>query len=75
MLSSQHRLYPRGLWLSRFTSYGIAAGIISGFVLYSFLNSHNLSGLLFLGAATGMMIGWISGKIKENHLKKEGKLY
>lgn len=75
MLSLQHRIYPRGLWLSRFTTLGIIAGAAAAFILYSFTDIDKLSGLLFTGAAAGMMLGWILGKIKEHQLKKEGKLY
>lgn len=74
-LSLQHGLYPKGLWLSRFTSFGIIIGVILSFIFYYILDSLLLSGLLILGAAAGMMVGWLLGKIKEHQIKKDGKLY
>lgn len=74
-LSSQHGLYAKGLWLSRFTGFGIIAGVLLGFILYSISNNLNLSGILILGAGAGMMIGWFLGKLKEYQIKKDGKLY
>lgn len=74
-LATQHGLYPKGLWLSRITSYGIITGVLAGFVSHALIENPDLPGLLILGATAGMMVGWILGKIKEHQLKKDGKLF
>lgn len=74
-LATRHGLYPKGLWLSRLTSYGIITGVLSGFIMHAFIDASELPGLLILGAAAGMMIGWILGKIKEHQIKKDAKLF
>lgn len=74
-LESKHGLFPKGLWLSRFSSFGIIFGLLGGFAVYAIFDQIVLSGILILGAAAGMMLGWILGKIKEHQLKKDGKLY
>ncbi len=75
ILTLKHGLYPKGLWLSRITGIGIISGVAAAFIFYSLANKIDLPWILFLGAATGMVMGWIIGKYKEYQLKKDDKLY
>lgn len=74
-LSSAHGIVPKGLNLSKMIVAGLIFGIGIAYVLHLTLASTELPGTLMSGAAIGMMIGWILGKLKESNLRKSGRLF
>ncbi|WP_026473578.1 hypothetical protein [Alkaliflexus imshenetskii] len=74
-LSSAHGIVPKGLNLSKMIVAGLIFGIGIAYVLHLTLASTELPGTLMSGAAIGMMVGWVLGKLKENNLRKTGKLF
>ena len=74
-LEQAHQTVPSGLWLSRFTVGGLAAGaLLSG--LYAWLvQHHDMGGLLLLGTVMGLAAGYAAGKFKEARLRKQKKSF
>ncbi|MDK2842829.1 MAG: hypothetical protein PWQ17_2335 [Anaerophaga sp.] len=74
-LKTEHRVFPKGLWLSRFVLMGILVGILGALITVVVVAGVVIGGVLFTGAFIGMLIGWIAGKNKERKIKKQNRLY
>jgi uncharacterized membrane protein len=74
-LRSEHKVFPKGLWLSRFVVMGILVGILGALITVVVAAGVVIGGVLFTGAFIGMLVGWIAGKNKERKFKKQNKLY
>ncbi len=74
-LTTVHQQRVKG----RLTSTYAAIGMLAGTAIttsYSWLSDgDNLIGMAGLGWAVGVLAGYITGKIKENNLSKNNKLY
>lgn len=74
-LQSDHGTTAKGLWLSRIVVIGLAIGVGGAYLANLLFPETEKSGLLVLGSVVGMMLGWISGKIYENQLRKRNKIF
>ncbi len=74
-LSHRHGFVAKGLWLARFTVAGLVTGILVGLAVGLTIVTLDLPGIIMLGAAVGLAIGWIGGKMKESTLRKKHKLF
>ena len=74
-LRTEHKVFPKGLWLSRFVLMGILVGILGALVTIVVAAGVVIGGVLFTGAFIGMLVGWIAGKNKERKIKKQNRLY
>lgn len=74
-LHSSHQIVAKGLWLSRIVALGLAAGILLAWLSNMIFTQTELKGLLISGATAGSMIGWVIGKLIENRLKKQNKIF
>jgi hypothetical protein len=74
-LHSSHQIVPKGLWLSRIVVMGLVAGIIVAWLSNMIFTQTELKGLLISGATAGSMTGWVIGKLFENRLKKQNKIF
>lgn len=74
-LSHKHGIVAKGLWLARFTVAGLITGILVGLAVGLTAITLDLPGIIMLGAAVGLAIGWIAGKMKESTLRKKHKLF
>ncbi|MGQ1946100.1 hypothetical protein ACT3CD_03225 [Geofilum sp. OHC36d9] len=74
-LHSSHQIVAKGLWLSRITVLGLVAGILLAWLSNMIFTQTELKGLLISGATVGSMAGWIIGKLFENRLKKQNKIF
>ncbi|PRY95795.1 hypothetical protein BY457_11912 [Marinilabilia salmonicolor] len=74
-LRSDHKVFPKGLWLSRFVLMGILVGILGALITIVVVAGVVIGGVLLTGAFIGMMVGWIAGKNKERKIKKQNRLY
>nr|WP_321405479.1 hypothetical protein [uncultured Carboxylicivirga sp.] len=74
-LKSEHRLHVRGRISATYATIGMLAGIIIG-ASYAWLSiESNYLAFISLGWLLGMLGGYIAGKIVENRLNKNNKLY
>lgn len=74
-LKSEHQLQVRGRLTASYTIIGIIIGVVL-FTVYTWLSSdENYTGFITLGLVAGMLGGYITGKIAENGLQKNNKLY
>ncbi|WP_016777503.1 hypothetical protein [Anaerophaga thermohalophila] len=74
-LRTEHKVFPKGLWLSRFVLMGILVGILGALLTIVVAAGVVIGGVLFTGAFIGMLVGWIAGKNKERKIKKQNRLY
>ncbi len=74
-LSHRHGIVAKGLWLARFTVAGRITGILVALAVGLSETTIDLPGILMLGAAAGLAIGWIGGKMKESTLRKKHQLF
>jgi len=74
-LSREHRIFPKGLVLSKHVGAALAMGIIISVIFSISTKADNLPGIIMLGATSGLAIGWITGKIKESLLRKKNRLF
>ncbi len=74
-LRAHHKVFPRGLWLSRFVFFGILVGILGALVTVFFVAGLVIGGILLTGGFIGMLVGWIAGKNKERRIKKQDRLF
>jgi hypothetical protein len=74
-LRSEHQVFPKGLWLSRFVLMGILVGLLGAFITIIVVAGVVIGGVMLTGAFIGMLVGWIAGKNKERRIKKQNRLY
>ncbi len=74
-LRSDHHVFPKGLWLSRFVLIGILVGLLGALFTILVVAGVVIGGVLLTGAFIGMLVGWIAGKNKERKIKKQNRLY
>ena len=74
-LRTDHQVFPKGLWLSRFVLMGVLVGLLGALITIVVVAGVVIGGVLLTGAFIGMMVGWIAGKSKEKRIKKQNRLY
>lgn len=74
-LRTEHKVFPKGLWLSRFVLIGILVGILGALITIVVVAGVVIGGILLTGAFIGMLAGWFAGKNKERKIKKQNRLY
>ncbi len=74
-LRSQHKVFPRGLWLSRFVLFGLLVGVLGALVTIFFVAGLVIGGVLLTGGFIGMIGGWLAGKNKERRIRKQNRLF
>ncbi|PWD99269.1 hypothetical protein [Marinilabilia rubra] len=74
-LRTDHQVFPKGLWLSRFVLMGILVGVLGALITIVVVAGVVIGGVLLTGAFIGMLVGWIAGKSKEKRIKKQNRLY
>ncbi len=74
-LRSIHKVFPKGLWLSRFVLIGILVGLLGALITIAVVAGVVIGGVLLTGAFIGMFAGWLAGKNKEKRIKKQNRLF
>jgi hypothetical protein len=74
-LRTEHKVFPKGLWLSRFVLMGILVGVLGALLTIVVVAGVVIGGVLLTGAFIGMLVGWFAGKTKERKIKKQNRLY
>ncbi|MBR8535696.1 hypothetical protein KDU71_09015 [Carboxylicivirga sediminis] len=74
-LKIEHKLQVSGRITSAYTAIGMALGAIIAFGVSLLLENANTLANVSIGWALGMLTGYMTGKITENKLKQDNKLY
>ncbi|MGQ1889065.1 hypothetical protein ACT29H_01335 [Thermophagus sp. OGC60D27] len=74
-LRTEHKVFPQGLWLSRFVLMGILVGLLGALITIVVAAGVVIGGILLTGAFIGMLAGWIAGKNKERKFRKQNRLF
>ncbi|MGM0376545.1 MAG: hypothetical protein ACQEQ0_07205 [Bacteroidota bacterium] len=74
-LRTEHKVFPKGLWLSRFVLIGILVGVLAAIITILVVAGVVIGGVLLTGAFVGMLGGWLAGKNKERKIRKQDRLY
>ena len=74
-LKLQHSIRPKGYVLSIYTILGMGLGLLVGAVMGLLFLSVPLKGGVVLGWLIGVMIGWFTGKYKEEKMRKANLIF
>ena len=74
-LKSQHNIKPKGLVLSLCSVVGMIVGVAIGISVSYFVTIFPLKAGLTIGWMVGTLTGWIVGKLKEERLRKENRIF
>ena len=73
-IRSIHKIYPKQFNLSLFSFIGLAVGLLAGWFIAYLVDKEYAKHGLILGFMFGIIVGRIIGKIRDNKLKKEGRV-
>lgn len=74
-LRDTHRVIPRGMILSRYIVANLGAGALIALAVAYFLSISDMAGMIMLGIVGGIIIGWVTGKIREAVLNKQNRIF
>lgn len=74
-LKVRHQQHVKGRVTSTYTTIGMAIGTFIAFIYSYFIVENSIAGTISIGWAVGLIFGYISGKLKENTLRKNQQLY
>ncbi|MBN2165495.1 MAG: hypothetical protein JW717_04395 [Marinilabiliaceae bacterium] len=73
-LKKTHKIFPKGEMHTKILSISMAVAIVITFV-YASINRYNFFKMIMLGWAIGVSIGFLLGKVYENSLRKQNRLF
>lgn len=74
-LKTEHNQYVKGRITSAYATYGMTIGTLIAFAYIYITGGETSIGGISIGWTCGMLIGYLSGKIKEQRLAKNNQLY